>query len=138
MERRYKENVIERNKRLGTEEKIAEFRQKQSLPYKQKVLLARKRVEEFEAECATRGLNTHVSVGGLDSITLVFFLRSMGVDVPAISVSILEDKSIQKVHREIGVEIVKPIKTKAQVIEEFGFPVLSKETAGKIALDKEA
>lgn len=134
MERRYKENVLERNERLGTEEKIAEFRQKQSLPYAQKVILARKRAEEFEAECSTRGLNTHVSVGGLDSITLLLFLRSIGIDVPAISVSILEDKSIQKVHRQIGVEIVKPIKTKAEVLREFGFPVLSKEISGKIAL----
>lgn len=62
------------------------------------------------------------------------FLRSIGIDAPAISVSILEDKSIQKVHRQLGVECVKPLKTKAEVLREFGYPVLSKELAGKIAL----
>ena len=37
------------------------------------------------------GHNVHVSVGGLDSITLLLFLRSIGLDdVPAISVSALE------------------------------------------------
>lgn len=134
MEKHYKENILERRARLGTDEKIAAFRQKQSLPYAQKVLLARKRAEEFEAECMKRGLNTHVSVGGLDSITLLVFLRSIGIDVPAISVSILEDKSIQRVHRQLGVACVKPLKTKAEVLSEFGYPVLSKEIAGKIAL----
>lgn len=134
MEKHYKENILERRARLGTDEKIAAFRQKQSLPYAQKVLLARKRAEEFEAECMERGLNTHVSVGGLDSITLLVFLRSIGIDVPAISVSILEDKSIQRVHRQLGVACVKPLKTKAEVLSEFGYPVLSKEIAGKIAL----
>lgn len=134
MEKHYKENILERRARLGTDEKIAAFRQKQSLPYAQKVLLARKRAEEFESECMERGLNTHVSVGGLDSITLLVFLRSIGIDVPAISVSILEDKSIQRVHRQLGVACVKPLKTKAEVLSEFGYPVLSKEIAGKIAL----
>lgn len=45
MEKHYKENILERRARLGTDEKIAAFRQKQSLPYAQKVLLARKRAE---------------------------------------------------------------------------------------------
>lgn len=48
-----------------------------------------------------RGFNAHVSVGGLDSITLFVFLKSIGVHVPAISVSGLEDKSIQKVHKAL-------------------------------------
>lgn len=134
MEKHYKENILERRARLGTEEKIAAFRQKQALPYAQKVILARKRAEEFEAACMERGLNTHVSVGGLDSITLLLFLRRIGIDVPAISVSILEDKSIQAVHRQLGVECLRPLKTKAEVLSEFGYPVLSKELAGKIAL----
>lgn len=133
-DKHYKENLMERRKRLRTDEKIAAFRQKQSLPYMQKVRLAEVRAREFEAECNYRGLNTHVSVGGLDSITLLVFLRGIGMDVPAISVSILEDKSIQKIHKQLGVECLKPLKTKTAVLREFGYPVLSKEIAGKIAL----
>lgn len=129
-----KENVLERNARLNVDEKIAYFRAKQQLPYEAKVRYAAHRVREFESECARRELNTHVSVGGLDSITLLMFLRRIGVDVPAVSVSSLEDRSIQRVHRELGVIALKPLKSKVQVIREFGYPILSKEIAGKISL----
>ena len=90
------------------------------------------RARAFVKECDKRGLNYHVSVGGLDSITLLLFLRSIGIDCPAISASHLEDGSIQRIHKQLGVEQVKPLKkpdgtfwTKAQVLQEFGFPVLS-------------
>ena len=84
--------------------------------------------------------NAHISIGGLDSITLYFFLRHVfkghydQYGIRAISVSILEDKSIQEVHKQIGVEPIKPLKTKHQVINEFGFPVISKAKARKIGL----
>lgn len=121
-----------------TEEKISEaaykaavFRQKQALPYEAKVRHAEIRAREFFNEL--QGM-CHVSVGGLDSITLLLFLRSIGIHVPAISVSCLEDKSIQDVHKQIGVIALKPAKSKVEVIREYGFPVLSKEKAGKISL----
>jgi len=111
--------------------KAAVFRQKQSLPYEAKVRHAELRAREFYDELDG---HCHVSVGGLDSITLLCFLRSIGIDVPAVSVSVLEDKSIQAVHRQLGVIGLKPLKSKTDVIREFGYPVLSKETAGKIEL----
>ena len=107
-----------------------EFRQKQSLPYEAKLKHAEAKAREFYETVD----NCHVSVGGLDSITLLLWLKSIGIDVPAISVSQLEDKSIQQIHDEIGVIKLKPIKSKAKVINEFGFPVISKQVAGKIAL----
>lgn len=113
------------------EYKIAVFRQKQSLPYEAKVRHAEIRAKEFYDEMQG---NCHVSVGGLDSITLLLFLRSIGIDVPAISVSVLEDKSIQAIHKQLGVIALKPIKSKIEVLREYGYPVLSKETANKIAL----
>ena len=118
-------------KRAEIDYKTAVFRQKQSLPYEAKVVHAQIRAQEFydklDGHC-------HVSVGGLDSITLLLFLRSIGIDVPAISVSVLEDKSIQRVHKELGVIQLKPLKSKVEVLREFGYPVLSKEIANKIAL----
>ncbi len=54
--------------------------------------------------------------------------------MPAVSVSTLEDKSIQKIHKQLGVTALKPEKSKLEVIREYGFPVLSKEIAGKIDL----
>lgn len=97
-------------------------------------------------ECEKRGLNYHVSVGGLDSITLYLFLKSIHIDAPGISVSHLEDKSIQTVHKALGIERLKSAVhhvddtgreyhwVKPQIIQEFGFPVLSKEIAAKIEL----
>ena len=79
-------------------------------------------------------MNVHVGVGGPDSITLLMFLRSIGIDCPAVSVSSLEDKSIQRIHKQLGVIALKPLKSKVEVIREFGYPILSKEIAGKIAL----
>ena len=133
-EKHYRESIIERNARLNMDEKVASFIVKQKQPYEFKVRYAKIRAYEFLNECSGRDLDVHVSVGGLDSITLLLFLRKIGIDCPAISVSCLEDKSIQRIHKQLGVEMLKPIKSKVEVIREYGYPILSKEIAGKIAL----
>lgn len=135
------ENVIERMERIGAKEKIASFMVKEKMPYDFKIKYAKIRAQEFVRECDVRGLNYHISVGGLDSITLLVFLRSIHIDLPAISVSYLEDKSIQRVHHQLGVECLKSALkpdgthwSKPEIIQTFGFPVLSKEIAAKIEL----
>ena len=135
------ENVIERMERIGAKEKIASFMVKEKMPYDFKVKYAKIRAQEFVRECDVRGLNYHISVGGLDSITLLVFLRSIHIDLPAISVSYLEDQSIQRVHHQLGVECLKSALkpdgthwSKPEIIQTFGFPVLSKEIAAKIEL----
>lgn len=104
----------------------------QRLDYPVKLRRQRNRAWEFYEEMLSRDRNVHVSVGGLDSITLYIWLMSIGLKIPGISVSVLEDKSIQKVHRALGLEIVKPYKSKVQVLNEVGFPVISKKIAGRI------
>lgn len=128
-------------KELTTEEwraekrrKKAEMAQKQSLPYEAKIRRATALAHEFQDEMELRGLNAHVSVGGLDSIVLTVFLQSIGIDVPAVSVSMLEDKSNQDVHKALGITRLLPCKSKSKVINELGFPVISKRIAGKIDL----
>lgn len=140
------ESVLERMEREQTDKKIADFMVKERMPYDFKRNYAAIRAKEFAAECDKRGLNYHASVGGLDSITLFLFLRSIHIDAPAISVSYLEDRSIQQVHTALGVEklqsAVREIRedgtkirwSKPSIIQEFGFPVLSKEIAAKIEL----
>lgn len=140
------ENVLERMERIDAKKRIADFMVKEQMPYSFKVKYARIRAEEFVRECDVRGLNYHVSVGGLDSITLFLFLKSIHIGAPGISVSSLEDVSIQRVHRQLGIERLKPAVhhvdpdgkvhywSKPQIIQEFGFPVLSKEIAAKIEL----
>ena len=110
---------------------IERFKENQKAPYEEKVSRAYNLAWEFYH--AVDG-QAYVAVGGLDSITLYMFLRSIGIDVPAVSVSALEDKSIQRVHKALGVQALKPEKPKVGVIREFGWPVLSKEIAGKISL----
>lgn len=126
-------------KELTTEEWKAEKKKKksqmvamQALPYEVKIKRAELRAREYIEKLDDMELNAHVSVGGLDSIVLLVFLHSIGIHVPAISVSSLEDKSIQRVHKALGVEIVKPGKSKVEILNEFGFPVISKRIAGKI------
>ena len=108
------------------------FTAQQNLPYDVKVRRAEFRAREFIQELDRRGMNAHVSVGGLDSIVLLAFLRSRGIDVPAVSVSSLEDKSIIKVHKQLGVISLRPGKPKTEILQEFGFPVISKKIAGRI------
>lgn len=127
-------NVLERMQANNTEYKIDMFRLKQQIPYEAKIAYAEFKAYQFYKEAQSKGFNCHVSVGGLDSITLLIFLRRIGIKVPAVSVSVLEDKSIQEVHKKLDVICLKPLKSKVQIIKEFGYPILSKEIANKISL----
>ena len=104
------ESVQDRMKRLGAYEKIASFMQKEKQDYSFKRKYAQIRAEEFRSECDRRGLNCHVSVGGLDSIILYMFIHEVcHIDVPGVSASTLEDASIQRVHKAIGIINVPPL-----------------------------
>lgn len=133
------ENVLERMEKIDAKTKIANFMVKQKQPYEFKKRYAEITALKFVEECYKRNLNFHVSVGGLDSITLFLFLKSIGIDAPGVSVSYLEDKSIQEIHKQLGIIRLSSAKkedgttwNKTQILQEFGFPVLSKEVASKI------
>lgn len=115
-------------------ERLAANAQYMAMPYEAKVCLARSRIWEWKETCELNGKNYAVSVGGLDSITLLALCRDelKYQDVQGVSVSSLEDKSIQAVHKEMGVIPIKPLKNKAQILQEYGFPVISKLNAAKI------
>ncbi len=138
-ENKMSKNVLERMEEIDAKTKIANFMVKQKQPYEFKKRYAEMTALKFAEECYKRDLNFHVSVGGLDSITLFLFLKSIGIDAPGVSVSYLEDKSIQKVHKQLGLIRITSAKrsdgtawNKSQILQEFGFPVLSKEVASKI------
>lgn len=114
--------------------KMLEYWQEQS--YEHKVAHAKKLIYDFYNHPEING-KCCISVGGLDSITLTLLIRSMGYDaetIPAVSVSALEDKSIQRVHKALGVITLKSCKSKKQVIEEYGYPIISKEMANRIRI----
>ena len=123
-----------------------EMRIRQAWPYEVKIKHAEKVAREF-IEKVSAGIeyggekgnryqahNVHISVGGLDSITLLLFLRDRfpQENITAISRSSLEDKSIQEIHKKLGVISIPGMKTKTSIIQEFGFPVISKAKAAKI------
>ena len=114
---------------LTFEQKSSFYHVKQQQSYDFKLRYAEIRAREFVSQCDQRGFNYHVSVGGLDSITLLMFLRSIGINCPAVSVSSLEDKSIQRVHKELGVITLKPAMSKVEVLKTIGYPILSKTIA---------
>lgn len=124
--------VIQNAWKKAKQDQKRRFSELQAMPYEEKIKRQIGIAWEFYEEMQNRRCGCHVSVGGLDSITLFIWLHSIGIRVPAISVSALEDRSIQKVHRALGIEIVKSYKTKVEVLNEVGFPVISKRIAGKI------
>lgn len=131
--------VYDRMMENNSYQKTKDFIIKQKWPYARKKAYAGKIAWEFYQHPDVAG-RCYVTVGGLDSITLFLFLRSIGINVPAVSVSSLEDKSIQLVHKALGIRSLSPIKdengrpyTKMRVIQQYGYPVISKEAAQKIS-----
>lgn len=110
-----------------------EFMQKQSLPYSAKLIHAELRAREFYEKLDG---DVFCSVGGLDSIMLLKWLRKVvSKTIPGVSVSKLEDKSNQAVHGTFdNFVFLNPLKSKVQVIKDHGYPVISKEKAGKIQM----
>ena len=88
-------------------EKVKDFIAKMKQDYAFKKAYAARRAWEFYNHPDVAGM-CYVAVGGLDSITLFLFLRSIGIDVPGTSVSMLEDRSIQKVHKALGIRALRP------------------------------
>lgn len=122
-----------------------EMRIRQAWPYEVKIKHAERVAKEFldrvsaGVEYGTgkrkyQAHNVHVSVGGLDSITLLMFLRDRfpKEEISAISRSSLEDKSIQSIHKQLGVMSIPGEQTKVGILRDYGFPVISKAKAAKI------
>ena len=109
------------------------FMELQALPYAVKKTWAICKAQEFYE--AMEG-KVFCSVGGLDSMVLITLLREfVSPNIVGVSVSALEDKTIQRIHQSMpNMVLLKPYKSMTQVIKEHGYPVISKEKAGKIHL----
>ena len=75
--------IIQNAWKKAKQDKVKEFREKQELSYEDKIARQSLIAKEFYDEMQKMGCGCHVSVGGLDSITLYVWLHSMGYDVPA-------------------------------------------------------
>lgn len=118
MSEQEKKEIVERNRYYN------------QMSYEDKIEHATAKVLEWAETCADNGKNYAVSVGGLDSIVLLLFTRSiLGEQVQGMSVSALEDKSIQRIHKELGVVPIKPGMSFVRILNTVGFPIYSKQIA---------
>lgn len=111
---------------------ITSLRQKQSLQLNEKILLSKHRITEFK----TKLDNIFVSFsGGLDSLVLLHLTRSLYPDTPAVfSDTGLEFPEVRDFVKTIpNVITIRPKMSFRQVIEQDGYPVISKEIAQIIA-----
>ena len=118
---------------LSRELKLMYLRQRQSLPLSIKIRLTQRRIAEFYEKLDGK---VYVSFsGGKDSTVLLDIVRGMYTDVPAVfSDTGLEYPEIRDFVKTIdNVITVRPKKSFKQVIEEHGYPVVSKKASKLIS-----
>lgn len=115
------------------QEKLVYLAQRQAAPLSIKIILTQRRIREWYEQW---GGNVYVSFsGGKDSTVLLELVRSVYPDVPAFFVDTgLEYPEIRDFVATIpNVIWVKPKKTFKEVIDTYGFPVVSKKVAMNIS-----
>ena len=119
---------------------ISDLYQMQALPLDIKIKMTEFRIREWYSHY---GGEVYCSFsGGKDSTVLLDIIRNtVGVyDVPAVFVDTgLEYPEIKAFVKSVGnVTIVRPNMTFRQVIEKYGYPVISKEVARRVQYAKKA
>jgi 3'-phosphoadenosine 5'-phosphosulfate sulfotransferase (PAPS reductase)/FAD synthetase len=108
---------------------LEELKRLRSLPWENKVLIAQTRILEWHVR--NEG-NTYVSVsGGKDSCVLLHLVRQQFPDTPAVYADTGLDLPEVKAHAlSLGnVTVVKPRMSFRKVIENYGYPVGTKDVA---------
>jgi 3'-phosphoadenosine 5'-phosphosulfate sulfotransferase (PAPS reductase)/FAD synthetase len=111
-----------------------EFMAMQKWDYEDKVYHAEDRMWSFYKKLQGK---VFFSLGGIDSATMVLLgWQRIDPDIPAVTISSIEDKSVQTMHKLLAgmgpVIFLKPLKSKVQVIREYGYPVIAKDKARRI------
>jgi 3'-phosphoadenosine 5'-phosphosulfate sulfotransferase (PAPS reductase)/FAD synthetase len=109
------------------------LRERQSWPLEQKIDHTVGAIEAFLAYCREHGLNPYVSFsGGLNSTVLLHLARRVfGADLKGVFCSTGNEfpEIVRFVRQTPNVEIIRPAMTPRQVMEQYGFPLVSKEQA---------
>lgn len=113
---------------------IEDLRYLQALPLEMKVEMTKARIREWVAHYGVNGVYVSFS-GGKDSTVLLHIAREMYPEIPACFVDTgLEYPEIKAFVRTFeNVDIIRPKKTFRQVICEYGYPMISKNVAGRVS-----
>lgn len=112
---------------------IEELRYKQALPLDVKVAMTKNRIREWVKEFSTEGVYVSFS-GGKDSTVLLHIVRSMYPTMPAVFIDTgLEYPEIREFVKGFeNVEWIKPKMNFKKVIDQYGYPFISKELSAVI------
>lgn len=109
-----------------------EVRYRQALPIEIKEAMSRQRIRDFVNEYGEENIAVCYS-GGIDSVFALAFARKYYPKIKAISVIGIECKqNIKLIQKTENVEIVPLKYSQQQIIDKFGYPVVSKKTAKAI------
>ena len=123
-----------------------DLQQMQSLPLEAKIIMTERRIRDW---IDYWNGDVYVSFsGGKDSTVLKHIVDQMGYDIPAVFVNTgLEYPEIQQFVREVkagkydcfnsNVEIIRPEMRFDEVIQKFGYPVISKEISERLYYAKQ-
>lgn len=111
---------------------LGDLRQMQSLPLPAKIIMTKQRIRAWY-EYFDGGVYVSFS-GGKDSTVLLNIAREVYSDIPAVFCNTgLEYPEIVKfAGQQSNIEIVRPEMNFATVIDTYGYPIVSKETAKTI------
>lgn len=109
------------------------LRELQSLPLYLKVRLTKQRIREWVNHYGADGVYVSFS-GGKDSTVLLHLVREEYEDVPGVFVNTgLEYPEIVRFVKSFeNIEIIRPKKNFRQVIQDYGYPFISKEVSERV------
>ena len=109
---------------------ILQLRIRQAMSLEDKIRFTKRRINEWVNEFGENGVYISFS-GGKDSTVLLHLVRSIFPNVPAVFVDTgLEYPEIKKFVKTFdNVEIVRPKMMFNQVLDKYGFPIISKEVS---------
>ena len=112
---------------------IQELQELQGYPLSIKIQLTKQRLREWVGHFGVDGVHISFS-GGKDSTVLLHIAREMYPDIKAVFVDTgLEYPEIREFVKTFdNVDWLKPKYTFRQVIEKYGYPVISKEVSERV------